>query len=200
MLQACCPPPYLACHPRPRHPPLRRAPPQVAVGNGHMLGLTATGQVLTWGKGDYGRCGNGRSEQPVPEPVDLLRETMCVQVRDSAAARAAYLALAPTDACPGHLGSRHAGRRWAAALAGSHGRWARVRVGEERREPARAGRQHGARSGERPPYRAWTTPSPLIFTQVMDLNTFEGLPLVVEADEEEAPLFGGELQPPPALR
>lgn len=52
-----------------------------------MLGLTATGRVLTWGKGEYGRCGNGRSEQAVPEPVDLLRETMCVQVRPPSSAR-----------------------------------------------------------------------------------------------------------------
>lgn len=53
---------------------------QVAVGSQFMLGLTTKGQVLSWGKGDYGRLGNGSSSQLQPQPVELLSETMCVQV------------------------------------------------------------------------------------------------------------------------
>lgn len=45
---------------------------QVAVGGRHMLGLTAEGQVYSWGSGEYGRCGNGKRKQLVPEPVELL--------------------------------------------------------------------------------------------------------------------------------
>lgn len=45
---------------------------QVAVGGRHMLGLTPEGQVYSWGSGEYGRCGNGKKKQLVPEPVELL--------------------------------------------------------------------------------------------------------------------------------
>lgn len=44
----------------------------VAVGNGHMYALTTSGQVWSWGNGEYGRCGNGKKKQGVPEPVELL--------------------------------------------------------------------------------------------------------------------------------
>ena len=52
----------------------------IAVGNGHMLALTKEGRVLSWGNGEYGRCGNGKRVQTLPEPVDLLSGKMCVAV------------------------------------------------------------------------------------------------------------------------
>ena len=52
----------------------------VSVGNGHMLAVTKDGTVLSWGNGEYGRCGNGKRAQLLPEPVDLLAGKMCVAV------------------------------------------------------------------------------------------------------------------------
>ena len=44
----------------------------VSVGSAHMLALTKDGRVFSWGNGEYGRLGNGKNEQLVPEPVTLL--------------------------------------------------------------------------------------------------------------------------------
>lgn len=44
----------------------------VSVGSAHMLALTRDGRVFSWGNGEYGRLGNGKNEQLVPEPVTLL--------------------------------------------------------------------------------------------------------------------------------
>ena len=52
----------------------------VTVGASHMLALTREGRVLSWGNGEYGRCGNGRREQLVPAPVELLEGKMAVAV------------------------------------------------------------------------------------------------------------------------
>lgn len=52
----------------------------VAVGNNHMVALTKEGSVLSWGNGEYGRCGNGKRQQLVPEPVELLAGKMVVAV------------------------------------------------------------------------------------------------------------------------
>ncbi len=38
-------------------------------------------QVYAWGNGEFGRCGNGNSDEPVPVPVDLLKDFKFVQVR-----------------------------------------------------------------------------------------------------------------------
>ena len=52
----------------------------VSVGASHMLALTREGSVLSWGNGEYGRCGNGRRQQLEPAPVELLRGHMGVAV------------------------------------------------------------------------------------------------------------------------
>eukprot|EP00924_Labyrinthula_sp_SR-Ha-C_P002577 maker-scaffold_13-snap-gene-0.44-mRNA-1 protein AED:0.00 eAED:0.00 QI:65/1/1/1/1/1/2/79/426 len=44
-------------------------------GKQHMLGLGIGGEVYSWGKGEYGRLGNGgNKEQPVPLPIDYFLE------------------------------------------------------------------------------------------------------------------------------
>lgn len=45
---------------------------QVSAGGRHTLALTADGTVMGWGKGEYGRLGNGKRKQLLPEPCDLL--------------------------------------------------------------------------------------------------------------------------------
>lgn len=51
---------------------------QIAAGKGHMLALDDRGQVYSWGKGDYGRLGNGGSRsQDTPETVELFEEIPC---------------------------------------------------------------------------------------------------------------------------
>jgi E3 ubiquitin-protein ligase HERC2 len=52
----------------------------VSVGLAHMLALTSQGQVLSWGNGEFGRLGNGKREQRVPEPVELLASKQFVQI------------------------------------------------------------------------------------------------------------------------
>jgi len=47
---------------------------RIAVGNAHMAALDKQGTMWTWGKGEYGRCGNGKSSQPLPLPVDMLKD------------------------------------------------------------------------------------------------------------------------------
>lgn len=37
-------------------------------------------QVYSWGNGEFGRCGNGLSEQLVPKPVEVLSSVPCAQV------------------------------------------------------------------------------------------------------------------------
>ena len=37
-----------------------------------MCGLAE--QLYAWGNGEFGRCGNGKSDQPIPEPVEQLRD------------------------------------------------------------------------------------------------------------------------------
>lgn len=46
----------------------------VSVGSAHMAALARDGTLWTWGKGEYGRCGNGQSSQAAPAPVALLVE------------------------------------------------------------------------------------------------------------------------------
>ena len=45
-----------------------------------MLGLSKDGTVYSWGNGEYGRCGNGKTKQLIPEPVQLLQSTQCIQI------------------------------------------------------------------------------------------------------------------------
>jgi|EP00942_MAST-04A_sp_MAST-4A-sp1_P001101 alpha-tubulin suppressor-like RCC1 family protein len=48
---------------------------QIAGGKGHMVALDEHGGVWTWGKGEYGRLGNGEvGNVPTPEPVELFEE------------------------------------------------------------------------------------------------------------------------------
>jgi alpha-tubulin suppressor-like RCC1 family protein len=54
---------------------------QVAAGKGHILALDGDGQVWSWGKGDYGRLGNGGSaSQLTPRPVELFEDIPCMFV------------------------------------------------------------------------------------------------------------------------
>ena len=54
---------------------------QIAAGKGHILALDGDGQVWSWGKGDYGRLGNGGStSQLSPQPVELFEEIPCMFV------------------------------------------------------------------------------------------------------------------------
>jgi len=54
---------------------------QIAAGKGHILALDGDGQVWSWGKGDYGRLGNGGSQSQVsPQPVELFEEIPCMFV------------------------------------------------------------------------------------------------------------------------
>jgi len=54
---------------------------QIAAGKGHVLALDGDGQVWSWGKGDYGRLGNGGSSaQLQPSPVELFEEIPCMFV------------------------------------------------------------------------------------------------------------------------
>jgi hypothetical protein len=53
---------------------------QVAVGSRHMFSLSREGRVFSWGNGEYGRCGNGKKKQLLPEPVALLEDKRVVQV------------------------------------------------------------------------------------------------------------------------
>lgn len=52
----------------------------ISCGQRHTLSLSSDGGVFSWGSGEFGRCGNGKSKQPLPEPVDLLSSTRCLQV------------------------------------------------------------------------------------------------------------------------
>ena len=48
---------------------------QIAGGKGHLVALDEHGGVWTWGKGEYGRLGNGEvGNVSLPEPVDLFEE------------------------------------------------------------------------------------------------------------------------------
>jgi alpha-tubulin suppressor-like RCC1 family protein len=54
---------------------------QIAAGKGHVLALDGDGQVWSWGKGDYGRLGNGGStSQLTPQPVELFEDIPCMFV------------------------------------------------------------------------------------------------------------------------
>jgi alpha-tubulin suppressor-like RCC1 family protein len=35
--------------------------------------------LYAWGNGEFGRCGNGKSDQPVPELVEVLQDMRFVQ-------------------------------------------------------------------------------------------------------------------------
>ena len=43
----------------------------VSCGQRHTLGLSADGRVFSWGNGEFGRLGTGKSEHPNPEPVEV---------------------------------------------------------------------------------------------------------------------------------
>ena len=48
---------------------------QIAGGKSHMLALDEHGGVWAWGKGDYGRLGNGDvASQAVPTPIEMFEE------------------------------------------------------------------------------------------------------------------------------
>ena len=111
----------------------------VAVGRRFMLARTTDGAVYSWGCGEYGRCGNGRKEQLVPEPIELLAGKAVVQI---AAGRSHALAVTA------------AGDVWV---------W---------------GKNDAGQLG-------------LGGSVLMDLNTMEEYPLLLEANAETAPGFAG---------
>jgi alpha-tubulin suppressor-like RCC1 family protein len=53
---------------------------QIEVGNGHMYALSNDGVVYSWGNGEYGRCGNGKKEQLLPQPIELLQDKRVVAI------------------------------------------------------------------------------------------------------------------------
>ena len=55
---------------------------EIDCGKAHMLARSEDGTVWSWGKGEYGRLGNGgSSDQLLPEPVDLLLDIgACTQL------------------------------------------------------------------------------------------------------------------------
>ena len=49
---------------------------EISAGKTHMIALDSDGMVWSWGKGEYGRLGNGGSnDQLLPTPVELLRKS-----------------------------------------------------------------------------------------------------------------------------
>lgn len=52
----------------------------VAVGSNFMYGLSSSGKVFSWGHGELGRLGNGKGEQKVPEPIELLADKKIVSL------------------------------------------------------------------------------------------------------------------------
>jgi len=132
---------------------------QVSVGSAHMLALTADGRAFSWGNGEYGRLGNGKGAQTVPEPVALLDDLR-------AAGEAARAKLGP-------------------------GRGARV-------AQVCAGYAHSLAVLEDGRLFAWgkneASQLGLGAAMVMDLNTMEAYPTLVELEAGEGgePADGGE--------
>jgi alpha-tubulin suppressor-like RCC1 family protein len=68
---------------RPKRVRARRAWCQLALGDSHGAGITATGQLLTWGLNDRGQTGHGpdaERERPSPARVEALEDRACVCV------------------------------------------------------------------------------------------------------------------------
>jgi len=154
----------------------------VAVGASHMLALTREGRVLSWGNGEYGRCGNGRREQLVPEPVELLAGTMSVAVAAGSqhslalTAAGAVYAWGKNDA--GQLGLV---RGCEAGAAGARVRATAMRSEREGTWLALSTITRATAPLPRPSLPC--IPAPLCRAQggnmVMDLNTMEEFPLEV---------------------
>lgn len=52
----------------------------VACGERHTLALSNSGLVFSFGNGEFGRCGNGKRSQKLPEVVDVLEGTPCTRI------------------------------------------------------------------------------------------------------------------------
>lgn len=67
-----------------RHPPptTHAQVSKVCAGGSHTVFLTTDGEVWTCGRGEYGLCGNGGTEdQLTPSPLEAFEESIIVDVQ-----------------------------------------------------------------------------------------------------------------------